>query len=360
VPPELFCDIWVQDTEYIQNPCISLAAYVAMCNKFNICIEWRSSDYCPFPCSENFSYRACIAACEVAESCQNNEDASLDSDSCSVLTEGCVCAGGTILHRAHTALCIPEEKCACTDSSGTPHAVGEIWKTSLSGCCMQKCVDSETIIPVEYSCSDIHNLDCQRFAEVALLVPGDQTCCPQKICICNHSLCEPLIPECNGLEKLVTYYSEESCCPNYVCECDPAKCEPLEQMPSCQEDQTLIAARVESTCCISYICACGACSDQIPKCQEGEVLIVDGNTTDRCCPTYQCICEIHRCPEFKCMLGMSLVELWSPEKCCPFRTCECECDTIPKPQCKLGQKLQIDEQFQNSTENICNCVKYKC
>ncbi|KAM6254786.1 otogelin [Spheniscus humboldti] len=360
VPPELFCNIWVQDTEYIENPCISLAAYVAMCNKFNICIEWRSSDYCPFPCSENFSYQACIAACEVAGSCQNNEVASLDSDSCSVLTEGCVCAGGTILHRTYTAVCIPEEKCACTDSSGAPHAVGEIWKTSLSGCCMQKCVDSETIISVEHNCSDIHNLDCQRFAEVALLVPGDHTCCPQKICICNQSLCEPLIPECNGLEKLVTYYSEESCCPSYVCECDPAKCEPMEQMPSCQDDQTLIAARVESTCCISYICACGACSDQIPKCQEGEVLIVDGNTTERCCPTYQCICEIHRCPEFRCMLGMSLVEVWSPEKCCPFRTCECACETIPKPQCKLGQKLQIDEQFQNSTENICNCVKYKC
>ncbi|XP_065611814.1 otogelin [Cyrtonyx montezumae] len=360
VPPEIFCDIWVQDTEYIQNPCVSLAAYVAMCNKFNICIEWRSDDYCPFACSENFSYQACIAACEVAESCQNNEVAALDSDTCLVLTEGCVCAGGSILHQAHTAVCIPEEKCACTDSSGAPHAVGDTWKTSLSGCCMEKCVDSETIIPVEYNCSDIHDFNCQRFAEVVLLVPGDDMCCPQKICICNQSLCEPLIPECNGLEKLVSYYNEESCCPNYVCECDPAKCEPMEHMPSCQEDQTLIAARVESTCCISYICACEACSDQIPKCQEGEVLIVDDNTTERCCPTYQCICEIHRCPEFKCMLGMSLVEVWSPEKCCPFRTCECTCEMIPKPQCKLGQKLQIDEQFQNSTENICNCVKYKC
>ncbi|NWX61013.1 OTOG protein, partial [Promerops cafer] len=360
IPPEQFCDIWARDTEYIRNPCISLAAYVAMCNKFNICIEWRSSDYCPFPCSENFSYQPCIAACEVPESCQNKEVAPLDSDSCSVLTEGCVCAGGTILHRTHTAVCIPEEKCACTDSSGAPHAVGEIWRTSLSGCCMQKCVDSETIIPVEHNCSEIHSLECQRFAEVALLVPDDQTCCPQKICICNQSLCELLIPECSSLEKLVTYYSEESCCPSYICECDPEKCEPLEQVPSCQDDQTLIAARVENTCCISYICACGACSDQIPTCQEGEVLIVDGNTTDRCCPTYQCICEIHRCPEFKCMPGMSLVEVWSPEKCCPFRTCECACETIPKPQCKLGQKLQIDELFQNSTENVCNCVKYKC
>ncbi|XP_030307104.1 otogelin [Calypte anna] len=360
VPPELFCEIWVQDTKYIQNPCISLAAYVAMCNKFNICIEWRSSDYCPFLCSENFSYQACIAACEVPESCQDNEVASLGSDSCSLLTEGCVCAEGTILHRTHTALCIPEEKCACTDSSGAPHAVGEMWKTSLNGCCMQKCVDSETIIPVEYNCSESHELECQRFAEVALLFPDDQTCCPQKICICNQSLCDALKPECNDLEKLVTYYNEESCCPHYVCECDPAKCEPMEQTPSCRDDQTLIAARVESTCCISYICACEACSDQIPKCQEGEVLVVDSNTTERCCPTYQCICELHRCPEFRCMLGMSLVEVWSPEKCCPFRTCECACETIPKPQCELGQKLQIDEQFQNSTENTCNCIKYKC
>uniref|UniRef100_A0A8C5ICJ9 Otogelin n=1 Tax=Junco hyemalis TaxID=40217 RepID=A0A8C5ICJ9_JUNHY len=352
IPPEQFCDIWARDTEYIQNPCVSLAAYVAMCNKFNICIDWRSSDYCPFPCSENFSYQPCIAACEVPESCENKDGAPLGSDSCSVLTEGCVCAAGTLLHRTHTAVCIPEEKCACTDSSGAPHAVGEIWRTSLSGCCMQKCVDSETIIPVEHNCSETHSSECQRFAEVALLVPDDQTCCPQKICICNQSLCELLIPECSSLEKLVAYYSEESCCPSYVCECDPEKCEPLEQMPSCQHDQILIAARVENTCCISYMCACGACSDQIPKCQEGEVLIVDGNTTGRCCPTYQCICEIHRCPEFRCMLGMSLVEVWSPEKCCPFRTCECACETIPKPQCELVWNLSCHYSFNNFLINL--------
>lgn len=46
ISPESFCDVWVQDTEYVQNPCIALAAYVTMCNKFNICIEWRSVNYC--------------------------------------------------------------------------------------------------------------------------------------------------------------------------------------------------------------------------------------------------------------------------------------------------------------------------
>ncbi|XP_054825974.1 otogelin [Eublepharis macularius] len=360
VSPDSFCDLWVQDTEYIQNPCVALAAYVSMCNKFNICIEWRHSNYCPLPCSEGLLYKACISACNAPITCQNMDPVPQDSESCLILTEGCVCAEGTILHRAHSALCIPEEKCACTDISGVPRALGETWKTSLSGCCMYKCVDNETITPVEYNCSVSHDAECKHFGEVALIVPDDQTCCPQKVCTCNQSLCETFIPECKSLEKLATYYRDDSCCPSYTCECDPAKCESMEQIPNCQPDQTLIAAHVEGTCCVSYICACGVCSDQIPRCQEGEVLTVDGNTTDKCCPSYQCVCETYRCPEFKCVFGMSLVEVWSPEKCCPYRTCECACDTISRPQCKLGEKLIIDEQFQNSTENVCHCTKYKC
>ncbi|KAJ6665054.1 hypothetical protein lerEdw1_005285 [Lerista edwardsae] len=254
VSPESFCDLWVQDTEYTQNPCIALAAYVTMCNKFNICIDWRSANYCSFPCSEGFSYKACISACDTPSSCQNVEPGPQDSNSCLILTEGCVCAEGTLLHRVHSALCIPEEKCACTDSSGVPHAVGETWKTSLSECCMHKCVDNETIAPVEYNCSDNHDLGCRRFGEVALIVPNEQFCCHQKVCTCNQSLCETFIPECKGLEKLAIYYRDDSCCPNYTCECDPEKCESMEQIPNCRVDQTLIAAHVEGTCCISYIC----------------------------------------------------------------------------------------------------------
>nr|XP_060610964.1 otogelin [Anolis sagrei ordinatus] len=360
ISPDSFCDLWVQDTEYIQNPCIALAAYVAMCNKFNICIEWRSSSYCSFPCPDGLSYKPCISACGSPSTCQNMEPEPQDSDSCLIMTEGCVCTEGTLLHRVHSVLCIPEEKCACTDSSGVPRALGETWKTSHSGCCMQTCVENETIVPVEYNCSATYDLECHRFGEVALLVPDDQSCCHQKICSCNQSLCETFIPECKDLEKLVTYYQDESCCPVYSCECDPARCASMEEIPNCRADQTLIAAHVEGTCCASYICACGICSDQLPVCQEGEVLTVDGNTTDRCCPAYQCICETYRCPEFKCILGMSLVEVWGPEKCCPYHTCECACDSIPKPQCKLGEKIILDEQFQNSTENVCHCTKYKC
>lgn len=35
----------------------------------------------------------------------------LDPEQCQVLGEGCVCSEGTILHRRHSGLCVPKEKC---------------------------------------------------------------------------------------------------------------------------------------------------------------------------------------------------------------------------------------------------------
>ena len=46
VSPESFCDLWIRDTKYVQQPCVALTVYVAMCHKFHVCIEWRRSDYC--------------------------------------------------------------------------------------------------------------------------------------------------------------------------------------------------------------------------------------------------------------------------------------------------------------------------
>lgn len=46
VSPESFCELWIRDTKYVQQPCVALTVYVAMCHKFHVCIEWRGSDYC--------------------------------------------------------------------------------------------------------------------------------------------------------------------------------------------------------------------------------------------------------------------------------------------------------------------------
>ncbi|XP_061002581.1 otogelin isoform X8 [Dama dama] len=387
VSPESFCDLWIRDTKYVQQPCVALTVYVAMCHKFHVCIEWRRSDYCPFLCSSDSTYQACVSACEPPRTCQDGLLGPLDPEQCQVLGEGCVCSEGTILHRRHSGLCIPEEKCACTDSTGVPRALGETWNSSLSGCCQHQCQAPDTIVPVDRVCPSPRPESCPRFGEVALLQPTEDPCCLGTVCVCNQTLCEGLAPTCSPGHRLLTHFQEDSCCPRYTCECDPDLCEAV-QVPSCRQDQILIAGRLGDSCCISYFCgashdhllwtalpgtgtacdrggpslptACGDCPDPIPECQEGEALTVDRNTTELCCPLYQCVCESFRCPHVQCGMGTALVEVWSPERCCPYKSCECDCDTIPVPRCHLWEKSQLDEAFMRSAENVCGCAKYEC
>ncbi|XP_045433849.1 otogelin [Pipistrellus kuhlii] len=359
VSPESFCELWIRDTKYVQQPCVALTVYVAMCHKFHVCIEWRRSDYCPFLCSSDSTYQACVAACEPPESCQDGLLGPLDPEQCQVLGEGCVCSEGTILHRRHSALCIPEEKCACTDSTGVPRALGETWNSSLSGCCQHQCQAQDTIVPVDLDCPGPRPETCPRFGEVALLRPTEDPCCLGAVCVCNQTLCEGLAPTCQPGHRLIPHFEEESCCPSYTCECDPEQCE-VEVIPSCRQDQILIEGRMGDSCCTYYFCTCGECPDPIPECQEGEALTVDSNTTELCCPLYQCVCENFRCPRVQCGMGTALVEVWSPDRCCPYKSCECDCDTIPVPRCHLWEKSQLDEEFMHSEENVCGCAKYEC
>ncbi|XP_041445566.1 otogelin [Xenopus laevis] len=360
VSPETFCDLWVQDLEFIEDPCKAVTAYVSMCHKYNVCIQWRRTDYCFFQCPESLQYQPCLPVCDVPRSCQNNEIDVSDTESCTGLTEGCVCPKGSVLHRSYSTLCIPERKCACTDSSGTPRAIGEVWKTSHSGCCMYQCIDNETIVPIETNCSSMVEPPCLRYGEVLVSVSDSHSCCPERVCVCNQSLCHVPVPECESWEKLTAYYQEDSCCPRYSCECDPVKCERPEQNQHCREDQTLFASPVNNSCCVRHFCGCNVCSTPIPSCRAGEILMVEGNSTELCCPSYKCVCDATRCPDIRCDFGTSPVEIWSPDTCCPYRTCECSCDKVPVPECKLGEKLQIDEEFQHSASNICNCTVYKC
>ncbi|XP_044212195.1 otogelin [Thunnus albacares] len=355
VPPSTFCEVWVRDSEYVNNHCVALAAYVASCHKFNICIEWRSPDYCPFMCPDTLRYQACLPAC-TSQSCPNH-DFDSDPDQCSGLTEGCVCPEGTLLHRPYSALCIPPDKCACTDSSGVPRAHGEVWKASKDACCMYRC-DNDTIVPVEYNCSSVAAPVCRRTGEVIISLADDTSCCPHKVCVCNQTLCDLLPPECKYGEKLVSYYRQDSCCPDYACECDPELCE--SEVPACRDDHTLIATRADGSCCLAHICMCSSCPETPPLCQDGEVLTVDSNTTDRCCPNYQCVCEPYRCAQLSCPVGMSVMSVSSPGRCCPNQTCECSCDKIASPKCDLGEAAQLDRAFLSDPQNQCACKRYKC
>ncbi|KAL1007586.1 hypothetical protein UPYG_G00088760 [Umbra pygmaea] len=355
VPVSTFCEVWVRDAEYVNNPCVALAAYSASCHKFNICIEWRSPDYCPFICPEELRYQACLPGC-IAQSCSSH-DFDFNPEQCSGLTEGCVCPEGTLLHRPYSALCVPHDKCACTDSSGVPRAHGEVWKASKDGCCMYRC-DNDSIVPVEYNCSDVPQPLCRRAGEAIISLADDTSCCPRRVCVCNQTLCDVFPPECQYGEKLVSYFREDSCCPDYICECDPERCEL--DIPACREDQSLIATRTDGSCCLAHICMCGACSDPRPLCQDGEVLTVEANSTERCCPIYQCVCEPYRCAAITCPLGMSAVPVSTPGHCCPLYTCECACDKLSRPKCALGETMQVDRIFLADPLNQCACKRFNC
>ncbi|ROK23437.1 Otogelin [Anabarilius grahami] len=273
VPPAVFCEIWVRDVEYVNNPCVALAAYAASCHKFNICMEWRSSDFCP-----------------------------------------------------------------CTDSFGTPRALGEVWKASLDGCCMYKC-ENDSIVPVEYNCSNIPQPVCTRTGEITVNLADDSSCCPHKACVCNQSMCEAAPTHCQYGEKLVSYHRQDSCCPEYLCECDPDQC--VLDIPVCREDQTLIATRAEGSCCLAHICMCDKCSEAAPVCKDGELLIVDTNSTERCCPVYHCLCETSQCLDVTCPVGMAVVSTRIQEQCCPSQTCvrEAVCVDGERGVMRPGQTL---------------------
>ncbi|KAI5630251.1 otogelin, partial [Silurus asotus] len=355
VPPATFCEIWVRDAEYVNNPCVALAVYVASCYKFNICIEWRSPDYCPFMCPGTLQYQACLSAC-TAPSCPN-KDFEFDTVECSGISEGCVCPEGTLLHLPYSALCISPVKCACTDSSGVPRALGEVWRASVDGCCMYQC-ETDGIVPVEFECSEIPQPVCTRAGEISISLADDNSCCPQRVCVCNQSACETNLMDCKFGQKMVSYFRQDSCCPAYTCECDPDQC--VLDFPVCREDQTLIATRTEGSCCLAHICMCNICSEVVPECVDGELLTVDSNSTDRCCPIYHCLCEPSRCSVTTCPEGMVAVSTRVLGQCCPSQECKCACERISQPNCALGENLQIDRSFMVDSENPCGCKRHHC
>lgn len=75
---------------------------------------------------------------------------------------------------------------ACTDSFGTPRALGEVWKASLDGCCMYKC-ENDSIVPEEYNCSNIPQPVCTRTGEISVNLADDNSCCPHRACGLFHN-----------------------------------------------------------------------------------------------------------------------------------------------------------------------------
>uniref|UniRef100_A0A8C0EZ54 Otogelin like n=1 Tax=Bubo bubo TaxID=30461 RepID=A0A8C0EZ54_BUBBB len=340
VSPQEFCEkMWINSIYFWNYECDALSAYVALCNKHNICIKWRTPDYCSLSCPEGKEYQPCVQPCE-AKTCLNKWF--YEDSPCSYLREDCVCKNGTILHRTDSDLCIPEEKCTCTDNKGQPRFAGEIWNGSMRGCCMYNCLENGSIVAVEPECNEDPPPVCEREGEVIIHVIEERACCPKKVCECNMSLCDAIIPTCKPNEKLVVGYHPLSCCPQYRCECDPSVCFNASQL-DCREDQFIVEAKQEDPCCFSYLCVCESCIEPVPLCNEGEILTVDLNTIHYCCPHYYCVCDENLCsePPMNCTDDMTIVKEKIPGQCCPEWHCECSCENATMLTCKLVKKDDV-------------------
>lgn len=355
VSPEDFCDkIWAGDLHYKEHECDFLAAYVAICYTHQICFSWRTSSFCPLKCPPGKEYQPCVNTCKT-RTCQNRDY--YEESICSSIREECVCKSGTILHRADSAFCVTEDQCVCTDNDGSPRSPGEVWNGSLRGCCLFKCLENGSVVPVEPECSYEPVPLCEREGEYTVDVLEEGVCCPKKICECNLTLCQSEVPSCENGNKLVIGYSALSCCPEYRCECDPMSC-PSVPAPLCREDQFLVEVRGEHSCCYSYLCVCESCIEPIPVCLPGEILAVDINTTNHCCPQYHCVCDMSLCPEpsVNCAPGAVMVKRPVPESCCPESHCECQCHNITPPVCTVGE-VRVEEADQGGP---CGCPLYSC
>uniref|UniRef100_A0A8C1ZBR3 Otogelin-like n=1 Tax=Cyprinus carpio TaxID=7962 RepID=A0A8C1ZBR3_CYPCA len=316
VSPEHFCDkIWAGDLHYKEHECDFLAAYVAICYTHQICFSWRKSNFCPLKCPPGKEYKPCVNTCKT-RTCQNRDY--YEESTCSSIREECVCKSSTILHRADSAFCVTEDQCVCTDNDGAPRAPGEVWNGSLRGCCLFKCLENGSVVPVEPECSFEPAPLCEREGEYAVDVLEEGVCCPKKICECNLTICQSEVPSCENGDKLVIGYSALSCCPEYRCECDPLACQSV-PAPICREDQFLVEVRGAHACCYSYMCVCESCIEPVPVCLPGEILAVDVNTTNHCCPHYHCVCDRSLCPEpsVSCAPGAVLVKRLVLDRCCP-------------------------------------------
>ncbi|KAJ8402412.1 hypothetical protein AAFF_G00369010 [Aldrovandia affinis] len=355
VSPEQFCDkIWAGDLHYKDHQCDFLAAYVAICYTHNVCINWRTQEFCPLKCPPGKEYQPCVNTCKT-KTCQNREY--YEESTCSYIREECVCKNGTILHRADSAFCVTEDRCVCTDNEGAPRAPGEVWNGSGKSCCLYRCMENGSVVAVDPDCSDVPAPLCEREGEYVIDVLEEGACCPKKICECNLTFCESEAPNCENGNKLVIGYSTISCCPEYRCECDPLACA-MTTLPDCREDQFLVEVREDKSCCYSFLCVCESCMDPVPSCSDGQIMAVDLNTTNRCCPHYHCVCDMNLCPEssVECAPGKTLVQKSIPGQCCPDWQCECSCQNNSILFCQLGEVKTEDPAFSST----CGCTQYIC
>ncbi|MBZ3881922.1 Otogelin-like protein [Sciurus carolinensis] len=223
VSPKNFCEkMWINYTYFWNYECDALSAYVALCNKFDICIHWRTPDYCTCTDSEDQPRTA-------------GEIWNGGTDECALYK--CLESGSIIPVEPD---CEEEPSPVCEREAEI--VIGIIDKLTccskeVCGCDMTLC---ETTIPI---CTTSQKL---------VVGYSPLSCCPQYKCECDPLKC-PVIstPECREDEFMIQVQQGEPCCFPPLCACEPC----TEPIPLCSDGEFLtVDLNTTHLCCPQYYC----------------------------------------------------------------------------------------------------------
>jgi len=294
------------------SACNSLEAYARECNRFDICLSWRSAHLCPIECSAGMEYEQC------GSGCVNNCEFWLRRETCLMSpADGCRCPGA-LLFNDRLNRCVPPDHCKPCDLAN--HFRGDAWKTD-EGCTQCKCDDDGHVQCQSKQCVTHECLPGQMEQMIS-----NTTCCgPSYICVteklqvCMAEECAPA-PDCAPFYQLEVKRPADAinCCAEYTCTPPSDVCiyhnrnlldepgtenqkkSPAKKTPSKSTDKKLKVYAVNETwsdgACVQCQCVYDEFADTGAKAEclsqqcpdpvdEDYVLVQSLSHAQKCCPT---------------------------------------------------------------------------
>ncbi|KAK9516736.1 hypothetical protein VZT92_024651 [Zoarces viviparus] len=275
------------------DACELISAYARLCRQRGVCVDWRGPHLCPLQCPSSMLYAACRTGC--VEDCgsiqalqddwsvaRGNESSCMDTP-----TEGCFCAGGTVLHHGQ---CVSPEACRqCVDHHGRTYTYMQSWVPDENPCLICMCLDQQHINCTARPCNDVKAPVCGP-CEI-LREKRDSKCCQEYECACDVVNCDlPEVPRCEDGEAVVLKNPGE-CQPIHECVCKKGECG-VQAPPACAAHRQLSVKNTK--CCDVFECVCN-CHNSTHTCPAG---FITSSSTDDCgCTETTCL------PDKVCVVG---------------------------------------------------------
>ncbi|NP_001265809.1 von Willebrand factor precursor [Oryzias latipes] len=292
IPVQIFLTKCEEQACEESDACEVISAYARLCRQRGVCVDWRSPHLCPLKCPSSMEYDACrtgcVEDCDSIQALPSDWSVARSNESCmDTPTEGCFCAGGTVLHHGR---CVSPEACGqCVDQHGHTYTHMQSWVPDENPCLICMCLDQQRINCTARPCNDVKAPECGA-CEILRERKGSM-CCPEYECVCDLVNCAlPEVPQCVDGQTLLLK-NPGDCQPIHECVCKKEECA-LQTPPDCPAHRQLSVKK--TTCCDVFECLCN-CQNSTRTCPTGFItssLINNcGCTETNCLPDKVCVVD---------------------------------------------------------------------